>query len=98
MAALFGHSKWITWINEFKSSPEPLNPHTSIKPHSNLAWLLQTTEVKLMQEVWNDLNNAGIPFLTVHDEIIVKNTNLPIAEMIMREKLKQLLLENIILS
>jgi hypothetical protein len=42
------------------------------KQHSNLAWLLQTTEVKIMEKVWQGLVTENIPFLTVHDEVIVR--------------------------
>ena len=69
---LFGASDWINYINNYKQIVEPLNPHNILKPHSNLAWLLQSTEVKIMQQVWGDLVNNGIAFLSVHDEIIIK--------------------------
>jgi len=69
---MFGGSKWIDWINNYKRSIVPANPHNKEKPHSNLAWLLQTTEVKIMHEVWLELYDAEIPFLTIHDEIIVR--------------------------
>jgi len=69
---LFGASDWINYINNYKQIVEPLNPHNKRKPHSNLAWLLQSTEVKIMKQVWADLVNSGIPFLSVHDEIIIK--------------------------
>jgi hypothetical protein len=70
LAALFGASDWITWINEYKSTEQPLNPHKD-KRHSNLAWLLQSTEVKVMAQVWRKLIAAGIVFIPVHDEIII---------------------------
>lgn len=69
---LFGASDWISYINNYKQIAEPLNPHNERKPHSNLAWLLQSTEVKIMSQVWAGLVNTGIPFLSVHDEIIIK--------------------------
>jgi hypothetical protein len=72
LSKTFGQANWITWINEFKSKPFEPNPHTNEKNHSNLAWLLQTYEVKLMKEVWHQLLNHGIKFLSVHDEVIVK--------------------------
>jgi hypothetical protein len=72
LSRMFGNTNWITWINEFKSKPFEPNPHTLEKNHSNLAWLLQTYEVKLMKEVWHQLLNHGIKFLSVHDEVIVK--------------------------
>ncbi len=72
LAAMFGNADWINWINDFKSRPMAENPHSLEKQHSNLAWLLQTTEVKIMQEVWQALIDAEIVFLSVHDEVIVE--------------------------
>lgn len=78
LARMFGDANWINWINEYKSKPEPRNEKVkylengSISYHNNLAWLLQNTEVKVMRKVWEALANAGIPFLSVHDELIVQ--------------------------
>ena len=78
LAKIFGDANWINWINDYKSKPEPRNKKVkyldngSISYHNNLAWLLQNTEVKVMRKVWETLANAGIPFLTVHDEVIVQ--------------------------
>jgi hypothetical protein len=69
---LFGGADWINWINEYKQAKEPANPHNKDKPHSNLAWLLQNTEVKIMRQVWEKLVIYNLPFLSVHDEIIIK--------------------------
>ncbi len=71
LSNLFGASKWINWINQYKTDIETNNPHNKKKPHSNLAWLLQSTEVEIMRKVWTCLVERGICFLTVHDEIIV---------------------------
>ncbi|MEI8048914.1 MAG: hypothetical protein WCI92_16145 [Bacteroidota bacterium] len=75
LANLFGNANWITWINEYKSRVEPRNTHNKGKLHNNLAWLLQSTEVAVMRKVWHSLILAGIPFLTVHDEVIVKQSD-----------------------
>ena len=69
---LFGDSEWIKWINDFKNKPYNENPHTLEKNHSNLAYLLQSKEVKIMNEVWSELIQKRIKFLSVHDEVIVK--------------------------
>ena len=74
LANIFGGANWIDWINEYKSKDEPRNPHRN-KPHTNLAWLLQTSEVKIMQGVWLWMAQAGIPFLSVHDEIICRQSD-----------------------
>ena len=89
LAEVFGDAPWITWINQYKRQPEPRNPHTTAKPHSNLAWLLQTTEVAVMRKVWQNLIHAGIPFLSVHDEVIVKQSDSREAEGIFRSVLDQ---------
>lgn len=69
---LFDGENWITWINDYKSKPDQRNPHTKEKQHSNLAYLLQSYEVRIMSEIWQNLAEAGIYFLTVHDEIICR--------------------------
>jgi len=71
LASLFGKSDWIEWINDYKSQPNDLNPHGKLKVHSNLAWLLQSTEVEIMINVWRLLSYNNIVFLPVHDEIII---------------------------
>ncbi|RZJ77205.1 MAG: hypothetical protein EOO47_17495 [Flavobacterium sp.] len=85
---LFGSSAWINWINEYKGLKIIENPHNKAKPHSNLAWLLQRTEVKIMGKVWKRLASENILFLGVHDEVIVKITDAEKAYRIMSEVLK----------
>jgi hypothetical protein len=87
LAAIFGDSDWIRWVNEYKTRRITGNPHNKEKPHSNLAWLLQTYEVKLMRLVWKKLAACGIKFLSVHDEIIVRIQDSPTAEGIFKEVL-----------
>ena len=72
LADMFGAADWIQWINDYKSRPIKENPHNEEKEYSNMAWLLQNTEVDVMRKVWRNLLNADILFLTVHDEIIVR--------------------------
>jgi hypothetical protein len=43
LVELFGRDTWINWVNDYKKKNIPENPHGESKPHSNLAWLLQTT-------------------------------------------------------
>jgi hypothetical protein len=76
LSDMFGAANWIEWINNFKSRPFDPNPRTLEKQHSNMAWLLQTTEVEVMRKVWKSLMDAGILFLSVHDEVIVRNSDL----------------------
>ena len=89
LVKIFGQSEWIEWINKYKTTFLKLNPHCKVKPHSNLAWLLQSTEVKLMRKVWQQLTKSGIPFLSVHDEVIIKYTDTEVAEIIMQEIFKK---------
>jgi hypothetical protein len=89
LASMFGDADWITWINQYKSQLEPRNLHNKGKLHNNLAWLLQSTEVNLMRKVWHELIKACIPFLSVHDEIIVKKSDLFYAEQIFNSVLSQ---------
>ena len=72
LATMFGNSNWIEWVNDVKSIELKHNPNTKRKPHSNLAWLLQTTEVSIMRSIWQKLIDNDILFLTVHDEVIVR--------------------------
>jgi hypothetical protein len=81
---LFGNSDWIQWINNFKNHPFEPNPNTFEKNHSNLAYLLQSKEVSMMKEIWQQLVARRIKFLSVHDEIIIKRKELGKAIKIMR--------------
>jgi len=87
LSEMFGEANWITWINDYKSRKEPLN--RSDKVHSNLAWLLQNTEVQTMRKVWKLLIDAGIIFCSVHDEIIVPAKDCIIAQELMSSVLKE---------
>ncbi|MGN7203927.1 hypothetical protein ACTHQF_06605 [Pedobacter sp. SAFR-022] len=87
LSNLFGAADWITWINLYKATPQTLNPHGKDKPHSNLAWLLQTTEVKVMAQIWRKLIAAEIIFVPVHDEIIIPISKAEQARVIMSQVL-----------
>lgn len=68
---LFSDGGFMHWINNYKNQHEPRNPHSD-RPHTNLAWLLQSYEVFIMSQIWQRLAETGIPFLSVHDEIICR--------------------------
>jgi hypothetical protein len=89
LADMFGHADWIEWINAFKSQEMPFNPHSHEKVHSNLAWLLQTTEVKIMRQVWQALKDNGIIFLSVHDEVLIQQADAGKAEQLFRQVLSR---------
>ncbi len=87
LAKLFGAARWIDWINEYKSKPNPQNPHDRNKRYSSLAWRLQNDEVRIMRQIWRKLHTANIRFLSVHDEVIVKRTQAYEARIIINEVL-----------
>lgn len=66
-----GDTRWISWINHYKTHTENKNPHKD-KPHTNLAWLLQYSEVQVMTDIWKVLKDREIPFLTIHDDILCR--------------------------
>lgn len=79
---------WVDWINGYKRKVEPRNPHKD-RMHTNLAWLLQFSEVQVMTEVWTELFAAGIPFLTIHDEILCKDKDAKRVSVVMNRVLKK---------
>lgn len=87
LSKLFPNADWIDWINDFKKLEILENPSNKLKPYTNLVWLLQNYEVKLMNKIWNTLVINEIPFITVHDEIIVPESYKLDAYMIMYEVL-----------
>jgi hypothetical protein len=89
LAKLFDGEAWINWINEYKTVHDTRNPHGIEKPHSNLAWLLQSTEVLIMSEIWETLARINIPFLTVHDEIICRSKDAERVEEVMSKILSE---------
>lgn len=82
-----GDTDWVKWINKYKSNTEPRNPHKEHK-HTNLAWLLQFSEVQVMACVWDALKDAGVPFLTIHDDVLCREEDEHRAHTIMKEVLK----------
>ncbi len=88
LGEMFGKADWIQWINQVKSIALPQNPNSKTKAHSNLAWLLQSTEVRIMRVIWQKLIDNDILFLTVHDEIIVRASDLDESYKIMEDELK----------
>lgn len=82
-----GDTTWVRWINQFKSTNEPKNPHGR-DMHTNLAWLLQTKEVEIMSSIWEKLRQKGIPFLTIHDDVLVMKEDRVVAYDIIYKELK----------
>lgn len=73
METLFANAGFIEWINWYKSIKEERNPRQG-KNYNNLAWILQSTEVAIMSEIWQSIAKKNILFLTVHDEIICQKS------------------------
>lgn len=89
LAATFkGNPKWMDWINSYKSTTEKRNPHSDT-PHTNLAWLLQFSEVSVMSSVWKQLVEAGIPFLTIHDDVVCRKRDLSVVKRTMNKVLEK---------
>lgn len=74
LGTVFSDGRFMDWINAYKSRPETRNPHGT-RQHTNLAWLLQSYEVYIMSQVWQLLAQNGIPFLSVHDELIIRQSD-----------------------
>lgn len=85
----FGQTNWINTINAIKTKRIPENPHNVKKLHSNLSWLLQKHEVNTMTKIWLKLLSFNIPFLTVHDEIICKKSDLKKVESVFHSVLSK---------
>lgn len=86
LGKLFSDGGFMKFINAYKSRPEPRNPHGA-RQHTNLAWLLQSYEVFLMSQVWQRLAEHGMPFLTVHDELILRKQDAEKGSQIINEVL-----------
>ena len=83
-----GDTKWVDWINAYKSRTEPKNPHKH-ETHTNMAWLLQYSEVQVMTDIWKALRRAKVPFLTIHDDVLCKVSDKDKAFNIMDRELKK---------
>lgn len=83
-----GDTDWIDWINTYKSTTEPKNPH-SANTHTNLAWLLQYSEVQIMYSIWSQLKIKKIPFLTIHDDVLCRERDQKTVAYVMDMELKK---------
>lgn len=83
-----GDTSWVDWINDYKSKVEMKNPHKD-RTHTNLAWLLQFSEVKVMTGIWQRLKDEDIPFLTIHDELLCRVSDKDRVFSVMDEELKK---------
>jgi hypothetical protein len=83
-----GDTSWVDWINRYKSKTEPKNPHKR-DMHTNLAWLLQFSEVQVMTGIWERLKNRRIPFLTIHDDVLCRVSDKRVVFSIMERELRE---------
>jgi hypothetical protein len=83
-----GNTEWVEWINSYKSKTEERNPHKQ-DMHTNLAWLLQYSEVQVMTGIWEVLKRRGIPFLTIHDDVLCRRRDKDEVHRVMDNELKK---------
>lgn len=74
-------------VRQIKSKKNIYNP--SDKIYSYLAFLMQLTERKIFGEIWNELVKQNIVYLTVHDSIICKKSELSKVITIMEQVLSK---------
>lgn len=53
-----------------------IKDNPSKKRHSNLSFILQQKESDIFRQVWGKLKKYKVPFLTVHDSVIIQSKNL----------------------
>ena len=72
---LFPGAQWVQWLNEQKrvgfTRPHHSDQRHTRKRYNVIAYYLQRAEALIMGEVWEALKSNRIPFLSVHDEIII---------------------------
>lgn len=75
-------------LTKMKSAHNPNNPNSRKgKYHSNVAWEMQQRETSIFRDVWKKVNRARIPFLTIHDALLVPLKNYKEAREIMGKDL-----------
>jgi len=72
---------------KIKSVKDPANP--SRKIFSNLARMLQLHEVEMLKDLGNMLDLMDIPFLSIHDSVLVKQSDFVRTESIFKQIAKQ---------
>lgn len=86
---MFPGADWVKWLNETKGKgyKHPRNKMYEVKKYNVIAFYLQTTEAMLMTQVWKALHAEKIPFLTIHDEVVIRVSDADQAEKIFRAQL-----------
>lgn len=75
-------------LDEIKATENPRNPSNKRGTHTNLAFKLMNLEVKLFRRVWEALYRQGIPYLSIHDGILVPVSQVNRARVLMEEILR----------
>jgi len=77
-------------LDEIKTNYNPFNPSCRAKGcHTNLAFRLLNLEVKIFRKIWESFWIHEIPFLSIHDGILVPSSRLGQARSIMDEVLRK---------
>lgn len=76
-------------LEEIKTTENPRNPSNDKGTHTNLAFKLLNLEVKLFRKVWEAYYLAGIPFLSIHDGLLVPVSKVTRARVLMEEILRR---------
>ena len=71
-------------IDEIKRKSISGNPSKK-GSYTNLAYKMMNKEVKLFRKVWEGMYLAGIPFLPIHDGILVPVSRLSEARVLMEQ-------------
>lgn len=81
-------TKWKTTMNSEnpKSYKFTKKGNRRSNYHSNVAFLMQREEVKYMQMIWGLLGRKNIPFVTIHDAVLVPASKADLAEKLITEK------------
>jgi hypothetical protein len=74
-------------LAEMKNHNIEENP--SKKDYSNVCWHMTRKEVKMFRDCWLNLSSKGIKFVTAHDAVFVKESQVDEAYDIMNDVLKQ---------
>lgn len=82
-------------LTKWKSTLNPENPNSykltkkgirKSNYHSNISFLMQREEVKYMRMIWGMLGRKNIPFVTIHDAVLVPTSKAGLAEKYITEK------------
>lgn len=76
-------------LDDIKRSDNPRNPSNDKGTHTNLAFKLLNMEVKIFKKIWESLYLEDIPFLSIHDGILVPASKVTRAQAIMTEILRR---------